>query len=120
MAVEDDAEVRQVVETFLDTLGCHVVAVATAQQALARLDADAEPPDLLLTDIALGPGMRGTRLSTEVQRRYPRLPVLLMSSFSSELLDADREVPHGWTLLRKPYTRAELAKAMAKVLAGAR
>lgn len=46
--------------------------------------------------------------------------VKLMSSSSSELLDADREVPHGWTLLRKPYTRAELAKAMAKVLAGAR
>lgn len=120
MAVEDDAEVRQVVETFLETLGCHVVAVAPAEQALARLDAGAEPPDPLLTDIALGPGMRGTRLATEVQRRFPRLPVLLMSSFSSELLDADREVPHGWTLLRKPYTRAELAKAMAKVLAGAR
>jgi hypothetical protein len=42
MAVEDDAEVRQVVETFLETLGCQVVAVATAELALARLDAAAQ------------------------------------------------------------------------------
>jgi hypothetical protein len=53
-----------------------------------------------------------------VQQRFPRLAVLLMSGFSSELLDADREVPQSWELLRKPYSRSELARAMAKVLAG--
>lgn len=118
MLVEDDAEVRKVVHTFLATLGCEVVAAATAEHALSALDAGAGPFDLLLSDIALGAGMRGTRLATEVQRRLPRLAVLLMSGFSSELLDADREVPQSWELLRKPYTRSELAQAMAKVLAG--
>ncbi|MET3496611.1 PAS domain S-box protein [Variovorax boronicumulans] len=118
MLVEDDAEVRKVVQTFLATLGCEVVAVATGEQALSLLDAGAEPLDLLLSDIALGAGMRGTRLAAEVQRRFPQLAVLLMSGFSSELLDADREVPQSWELLRKPYTRSELAQAMAKVLAG--
>ena len=118
MLVEDDAEVRKVVETFLVALGCEVVAVATAEQALTTLDAGVGPLDLLLSDIALGAGMRGTRLAIEVQRRFPQLAVLLMSGFSSELLDADREVPQSWELLRKPYTRSELAQAMAKVLAG--
>ncbi|MDQ0036859.1 PAS domain S-box-containing protein [Variovorax boronicumulans] len=119
MLVEDDVEVRKVVETFLVALGCEVVAIATAEQALTTLDAGVEPLDLLLSDIALGAGMRGTRLAAEVQRRFPRLAVLLMSGFSSELLDADREVPQSWELLRKPYTRSELAQAMVKVL-GAR
>jgi PAS domain S-box-containing protein len=119
MLVEDDAEVRKVVETFLSTLGCEVVASATAEQALSTLDAGSGPFDLLLSDIALGAGMRGTRLATEVQQRFPRLAVLLMSGFSSELLEADREVPQSWELLRKPYSRSELAQAMAKVL-GAR
>ncbi|MBB1602456.1 PAS domain S-box protein [Variovorax sp. UMC13] len=118
MLVEDDAEVRKVIEIFLATLGCEVTAVATAEQALTALDAGAGPFDLLLSDIALGAGMRGTRLATEVQRRFPQLSVLLMSGFSSELLDADREVPPSWELLRKPCTRSELAQAMAKVLAG--
>jgi DNA-binding NtrC family response regulator len=118
MLVEDDAEVRKVVHTFLTTLGCEVFTAATAEQALSALDAGVGPLDLLLSDIALGAGMRGTRLASEVQQRFPRMAVLLMSGFSSELLDADREVPQSWELLRKPYARSELARAMAKVLAG--
>jgi CheY-like chemotaxis protein len=118
MLVEDDVEVRKVVEHFLATLGCSVVTATMAEQALSALDAGAGPFDLLLSDIALGAGMRGTRLAAEVQQRFPQMAVLLMSGFSSELLDADREVPQSWELLRKPYTRSELAQAMAKVLAG--
>ncbi|BEP46300.1 PAS domain S-box protein [Variovorax sp. V15] len=118
MLVEDDAEVRKVVHTFLSALGCGIFTAATAEQALSALDAGAGPFDLLLSDIALGAGMRGTRLAAEVQQRFPQMAVLLMSGFSSELLDADREVPQSWELLRKPYTRSELAQAMARVLAG--
>lgn len=118
LLVEDDAEVRKVVEAFLAALGCEVFSAATADQALSALDAGAGPFELLLSDIALGAGMRGTKLAVEVQQRFPQLAVLLMSGFSSELLEADREVPQSWELLRKPYSRAELARAMAKVLAG--
>ena len=118
MLVEDDPEVRKVVQTFLTTLGCSVVVASNAEQALMSMEAaDAGSFDLLLSDIALGPGMRGTRLAAEAQQRFPNLAILLMSGFSSELLDADREVPQSWELLRKPYTRAELARAMARVLA---
>jgi hypothetical protein len=48
-----------------------------------------------------------------VQQRLPNLPVLLMTGFSSAVI----ETPPGWEVLRKPYTRAELARAIAKVLA---
>jgi PAS domain S-box-containing protein len=118
MLVEDDAEVRKVMHTFLATLGCDVATAANAEQALSAMDAEtAAPFDLLLSDIALGPGMRGTRLASEAQQRYPGLAILLMSGFSSELLDADRDVPQSRELLRKPCTRSELAQAMARALA---
>jgi CheY-like chemotaxis protein len=116
LMVEDDSEVRSVVRTFLATLGCEVSTAANAEQALLALGANANF-DLLLTDIALGPGMRGTQLAAEAQRRFPKMAILLMSGFSSELLDADRDSPPGWELLRKPYTRSELAQAIAKVIA---
>ena len=51
-------------------------------------------------------------------QRLPALAVLLMSGFSAELLDADRDAPSTWELLRKPYTRVELGRAIAKVIAG--
>ncbi len=115
LLVEDDAEVRSVVRTFLETLGCKVSVAASAEQALLTLEAGSAL-DLLLTDIALGAGMRGTELAARAQRRFPGLAILLMSGFSSELLDADRESPPSWELLRKPYSREELASAIARVL----
>ncbi|WP_374564828.1 PAS domain S-box protein [Ideonella sp.] len=118
LLVEDDPEVRAVVRTFLDTLGCVVTACTSAEQALDVLSPDADF-DLLLTDIALGAGMRGTALAQLAQQRFPRLAILLMSGFSSELLDADREAPASWELLPKPYTRAQLARAIARVISQA-
>lgn len=115
LLVEDDAEVRAVVHTFLDTLGCKVTSCASAEQALPTLAPEA-PFDLLLSDIVLGAGMRGTRLAAQAQQLVPSLGVLLMSGFAAELLDADRDSPPSWELLRKPCTREELARAMAKAL----
>ncbi|VTU27425.1 Blue-light-activated protein [Variovorax sp. PBL-H6] len=115
LLVEDDAEVRDVVQKFLVSMRCEVSGCADAQQALRVLEAG-HGVDLLLTDIMLGAGMRGTELADVVRQRLPRLPVLLMSGYSGELL----EEPQGWALLRKPYTRTDLEQAMARVLNAAR
>ena len=72
--------------------------------------------DLLLTDIALGPGMRGTELATRTKNRFPKMAMLLMSGFSSELLDADRASSPSRELLRKPFSRDELSHAVIRAL----
>jgi PAS domain S-box-containing protein len=115
LMVEDDAAVRSVLHTFLTTLGCVVSTASSGEQALLALGPGADF-DLLLTDIALGSGIRGTQLAAEAQRRFPTLAILLMSGFSAELLAADRDSPPSWELLRKPYSREELARAIATVI----
>ncbi|MFN3303273.1 MAG: ATP-binding protein, partial [Roseateles sp.] len=115
LLVEDDAEVRAVAQRFLTALGCEPSACASAEQALSLLTPDAAF-DLLLTDIALGAGMRGTELARIAQQRLPGLAILLMSGFSAELLDADRESPADWELLPKPYSRGQLVQAITRVL----
>lgn len=116
LMVEDDTEVRAVARQFLDALGCEVTACASAEQALLLLTPEA-PFQLLLTDIALGSGMRGTELAGIAQARLPKLAILLMSGFSADLLEADEKSPPGWELLQKPYSRGELAEAIARALA---
>ncbi|TAL22776.1 MAG: PAS domain S-box protein [Aquabacterium sp.] len=117
LLVEDDGEVRAVVRAFLDALGCKTTACSSAEEALRLLDAGGLGCRLLLTDIALGPGMRGIELARLVEQRLPGLAVILMSGFSSELLDANRDAPEHWELLKKPYGREELADAVARVIA---
>ncbi len=115
LLVEDDAEVAAVVCHFLETLGCQVKPVRSGEQALQELTPDAGF-ELLLTDIALGAGMRGTQLAHEARARLPGLAILLMSGYSSELLQADREALDTWLLLGKPYSREQLAVAIARVV----
>ncbi len=118
LLVEDDVEVRAVIHRFLETLRCDVTLAASGEQALLALGPQARF-DVLVTDIALGAGMRGTELAAQAQVAFPDLRVLLMSGYSAELLDADRNSPPSWELLRKPCSREELAQAIARVVGAA-
>jgi signal transduction histidine kinase len=117
LLVEDDAEVRAVAQSFLAAADCEATACASGEEAIALpallVAREGRPPfDLLLTDIGLGNGMRGTELAQKVQRLAPAMPVLLVSGYSDEQLEA----PVAWPLLHKPYGRAELAQAIAHAL----
>jgi PAS domain S-box-containing protein len=116
LLVEDEPEVRVVVRSFLAALGCRVSEFGTAEPALASLDAGC-PHDLLLTDIALGPGLRGTELARTLQARFPGVAVLLMSGYSAEMLQSEGDAALPWELLRKPYERADLARGIERALA---
>lgn len=115
LLVEDDPEVRQVVRSFLTTLGCVVSQVFSAEQAMDELQGQTRF-DLLLSDIALGSGMRGTALARHA-RQSVKLPVLLMSGFPAELVHAEEDASAQWEVLPKPFARQQLAQAIARVLA---
>ncbi len=117
LLVEDDGEVRTVVRRFLEGFGCEVTTAANGEQALLALGgpADVGAFDLLVSDIALGTGIRGTELAARVQERLPGIGVVLVSGFSPELLDADQHAPPHWELLQKPFSREEFASAIARV-----
>jgi PAS domain S-box-containing protein len=116
LLVEDDAAVRDVALAFLEGFGCRVTACSSGEDALLVL-ASETAFDLLLTDIALGAGLRGTDLALRAQQRFPRLAVLLVSGFSEELIDADRASPLDWELLPKPYSRNDLERSMSSAIA---
>jgi PAS domain S-box-containing protein len=116
LLVEDDIEVAAVADTFLRAMACVVTKASTGEQAWHLLESGARF-DLLLTDIALGTGMRGTELAARAASLCPDLAVLLTSGFSSELIDADRDSPLSWALLPKPYTRQDLSSAVALAVA---
>ncbi len=115
LLVEDDLEVCAVVRRFFEGFGAVVTTAPNGEHAMVVLGLTSRF-DLLVSDIALGSGMRGTELAEQVQRHLPEIKVLLMSGYSTELLDADRSAPPAWELLKKPFSRDELAQAALRVL----
>jgi PAS domain S-box-containing protein len=114
LLVEDEPEVLRVVQTFLTGWGCQVLACSRVEAALEALRPDGTPFDLLLSDVVLGPGLRGTDIAERARVLRPGLAVLLMSGYAP---DAATPVDGGtWPLLRKPFTREQLAQAIAALL----
>jgi two-component system, cell cycle sensor histidine kinase and response regulator CckA len=82
LVVDDDAGVRRFVKAALERAGLRVVEAEDGVEALRLLDT--VKPDLLLTDIVM-PKMDGIALAREVVNKFPQLPILLMSAFTSDL-----------------------------------
>jgi CheY-like chemotaxis protein len=61
LIVEDDADLREMLEEHLVSLGCRVLAVASAEAAPATVET--ETPDLVLSDVHGGCRRRRQRLS---------------------------------------------------------
>jgi signal transduction histidine kinase/CheY-like chemotaxis protein len=115
LVVEDDAHVRTTVGGLLTSLGYRVVAAATAQDALARLE-DPEPIDLLFTDVVLPGGANGAQLAEAARARRPGLKVLFTSGYTANAVGHQGRLDEGVQLLSKPYRKEELARKIRQVL----
>ncbi len=74
------------------------------------------PFQLVITDLIM-PGMNGLTLMQAIAVSPPDLPVMLCTGYAEDL-DAPlrAELTDDCRLLRKPFTRAELARAVRYVL----
>jgi PAS domain S-box-containing protein len=114
LLIEDEPEVLRVVQAFLAQWQCGVAACTNAEAALDALAAARTPFDLLISDVMLGPGLRGDQLAQRLRESHPTMPVLLMSGYAAEM----QTLP--WPLLRKPFTREQLAEGVLSATAALR
>lgn len=116
--VEDDGAVRSFVERTLRLAGYTIVAFGNgidALDALAHPPADAPPIDLILSDVIM-PLMNGPQLAAEIARRYPDIPVILMSGYTDNTITQAGVVDAGVLFLPKPFTAQELTTRIATIL----
>ncbi|URI11629.1 response regulator [Aquincola tertiaricarbonis] len=108
LVVEDDPLVRPTVVQYLRDLGYEVHAVDDAAKAI-RLARVARPLDLVVTDVAM-PSLDGPTLARAIRQSHPEAQVLLMTGHSAAAQVA------GEAVLQKPFTQAQLAKAVLTAL----
>ncbi|MDH4462678.1 MAG: sigma 54-interacting transcriptional regulator [Acidovorax sp.] len=114
LVVDDDADMLRLLSLRLNAAGYEVVAVASAEAALAQLDV--ARPQLVLSDVRL-PGRDGLALFDEVRARHPSLPVILLTAHGT-IPDAVEATSRGvFTYLTKPYDGRELMEKVAQALA---
>ena len=115
LCVDDDPAMVLMVDGLLRRAGYQVTTYEQPAAALARVMAEPEAFDIVVTDYNM-PEMNGMELATALARAVPWLPVIITSGFiSDEMRQQAGELRVG-ALLQKEYTLERLAGLVHTVL----
>ena len=112
LLVEDNVDLGEATAALLGAYGAEVLRAAGAEEALEMADLRG-PFDVVLSDVVMPGPMDGVGLARALRERHPRLPVVLISGFSTAL-DAVQD----FTVLRKPCPDGELVAALLAAVGG--
>ena len=115
LIVEDDPQVRVLTVRRVQGLGYVVRAADSAKSALDILGEDRDV-DLVFTDIVMQGSKTGFELAKEIRKTRPGMKVLLTSGYAEELVHPDSMKKYDLKVLRKPYPREALARALFDAL----
>src|SRR5712664_2097281 len=105
LIIDDEAAIRESLETLLELEGYSVESAATADQGLSRIGE--RPFDLVLLDLAL-PDRNGLDLLTELHAHDPELSVIMITAYGT-VENAVKAMQAGATnFVQKPWDNEKL------------
>jgi DNA-binding response OmpR family regulator len=115
LVVDDDAPLREMLVRSFEREGHRVTAVADGDQALAATNDDHDF-DVILLDVALGPGPAGHDVARAIRARRDVVPIIMLTA-----LDSEADVVQGLEAgaddyVTKPFGVAELRSRIRAVL----
>jgi PAS domain S-box-containing protein len=111
LLVEDEPALREGTARLLVARGYAVTTACDGVEALAIMDREERPMDLVVTDVAM-PRMRGDELAQHLAVRAPEVPILFVSGYDSGVSALDGR------LLPKPVIEQDLLEAIREELDG--
>ena len=107
LIVDDELQVRKLLETLLQYEGYHTQSVASGEEALARVAQ--QPPDLILLDIMM-PGMDGYEVAHQLKGNpaTANIPIIMLSALSEPSARLSGLQTGAEEFISKPVERVEL------------
>lgn len=115
LVVEDEAAIRALVSEVLTKQGYQVLDAENSQQALQFAARHEGPIHLLLTDVIM-PGESGKVLAEQLTSKHPKLKVIYMSGYSSEVTSHHGVLEPDIILLQKPFSLNNMVRKVQEIL----
>ncbi len=113
LIVDDDEDIRNLLVKWIESEGALPDTARDGHHALERMDQ--QRPDLVITDLVMN-GMDGLKLLSEIHRRDPIMPVIMVSG-QAVIADAMKAAHLGVSaFLTKPLERKELLDSLKEAL----
>jgi DNA-binding response OmpR family regulator len=114
LVVDDESDLRDMLTRSFSREGHRVLAVSDGRTAIDR--ASTEPFDIVLLDVALGPGPDGYEVCRTLRARNNVVPIIMLTALDSEA-DAVLGLEAGADdYVTKPFGLAELRSRIRAVL----
>lgn len=113
LVVDDDKNLRRIIEFTLTENGHSVQTAADAEEALASLDK--ESFDIVVTDIRM-PGKDGIALLREIKARAPGVEVIVVTAFGTVETAVEAMKAGAFDYVTKPFNRDELKLTVQRAL----
>lgn len=113
LVVDDEPMVREIVAESLCDDGLQVTEAVSAEDAL-EIAGTKGAPEVLVTDVNLGPGMDGFGLAAEVRRRWPSAGVVITTGNPAGI--GQRSFEENERFLAKPFGPARLVTAVRELM----
>jgi len=110
LLVEDEEDVRHVLETMLKRSGYSVLSSGSTNEALSLAQQHDGAIHLLITDMVM-PDTTGTRIAELLSAQHPEMRVLYVSGYGDPVSPAQKGA-----FLLKPFSTTELASKIREVL----
>ncbi|MGH2507236.1 MAG: response regulator [Ktedonobacteraceae bacterium] len=118
LLVEDDPDVRLLMEEVLQMYGYTVILANDGEEGLKLFQKHKTEIALVIADLMM-PKMKGKELYDRIQHINPGTRFLLMSGYRASSLGPDFGQEKGVQFLQKPFDLDKLAIAISKTLASA-
>jgi CheY-like chemotaxis protein len=112
--VDDDQGISRTLQEMLVADGCSVEVAEDGERALEQLASHVF--DLVLSDVVM-PKMDGYELYHQVQKKYPKLPVLMMTAFhydKDHIIKRSRMEGLEGVIFKKPVDPDRLRRAIVE------
>lgn len=115
LVAEDDATVRKLSKTLLETFGYKVIEAVDGEDAVQKFTENKDMIHLLILDVMM-PRKNGMEAYNRIREMSPNIKVLFMSGYTAEVIKARRMVGEGMEFVSKPISPTEFLKKVREVL----
>ena len=115
LLVEDEDSVRAFAIRALTSRGYTVVEADSGESALAVMEKQTEPFDLILSDVVM-PEMDGPTLLRELRKRGVKTKVVFVSGYAEDAFEKNLEGQTDFAFLPKPFSLKQLVEKVKEVM----
>jgi CheY-like chemotaxis protein len=116
LIVEDESVLRDMARDILAGYGYRILEASSGREALNHWQDKSDEIDLLLTDMVMPEGISGAELARQLVLNHSGLKIIFTSGYTANEVNTELLVKMSARYLQKPYTHADLVKAVRESL----